>query len=331
VGGLRVRGGAQFSLKAFDMFRIEFWPFYGGTGLSLRDFYGAFEPSPTFRLQFGRFREPVSYERTQSLDYLPFFQRSLVRNLAPGRDIGLQASGELLGGALSYAAFLGNGLLDGQSSATNTGPGLDVAGRLTLQLHGLGLGVGGSYGPRADSLSDVTYSTSGGTRFLQFAPGAEAVDDQARVAPFLFWLLGPVGLRGEYLRSAQTVRVGTHSARAHNQAWYAEGKVVLTGEKATQVGVTPRGGFAPFQGRLGACLLAARYSELWVDPDLLAAEVVKADQVATLARAASLSLEDYLSPLSKVQVSYEQSWLGGRGLLAGRQERALFTRIQLEW
>ena len=71
--------------------------------------------TPALNVRVGRFREPVGLEQLQS-DAVAFFnERSLVSQLLPGRDLGIQVWGDVLGGRLSYAVGVFNGIADGAS------------------------------------------------------------------------------------------------------------------------------------------------------------------------------------------------------------------------
>ena len=63
-----------------------------------------------------------------------FNERSLVTDLVPNRDVGLQFWGDIDGGVLSYAAGIFNGVGDAQNSSNSAFENeVEFAGRLFAQ------------------------------------------------------------------------------------------------------------------------------------------------------------------------------------------------------
>ena len=100
-------------------YSFQFVTEFGGSALNIRDANFSVAVNPSLQLKFGKFKTPVGLESIQS-DSLTFFnERALPSNLTPDRDLGVQASGDLFGGTLTYQLGVFGGLGDGGSS-TNT-------------------------------------------------------------------------------------------------------------------------------------------------------------------------------------------------------------------
>lgn len=157
---------------------------------------------------------------------------------------------------------------------------------------------------------------------------------RVRLSPQAYYHWGPFGLISEYAYSEQQIDKGVHSDRLRNTAWQVTGSVVLTGERASFKGVTPRKPFDPKNGGWGAFELTGRYSTLHIDPDafpVFASPTASAQE----ARAWAVGLNWYLNKNVKLVATYEQTAFdgGGGGTVAAPKdretERAFFTRAQL--
>src|SRR5258705_1728142 len=107
-----------------------------GTGNNgfLQDGYITARFLPEFQIQAGKMKEPVGLERLQSGANLLFVERGYPTQLVPNRDVGVQIQGEIVGGALTYAAGAFNGVADGGSGDVDTADDAnDVSGRILAQ------------------------------------------------------------------------------------------------------------------------------------------------------------------------------------------------------
>ena len=86
--------------------RFEFYvnPDFAGSTLVVQDAYIDTIFSPAFRLRAGKGKTPFGFERLHSASNMLFFERGSPTALAPNRDIGFQALGELYGGRVVYLA-----------------------------------------------------------------------------------------------------------------------------------------------------------------------------------------------------------------------------------
>ena len=153
-------------------FDFRFTPDFGGSTVQIFDAYGNYRYAPWAQLRAGKFKTPEGLEQLQEDVYTSFNERSLVTDLVPNRDVGLQLWGDINGGVLSYAAGIFNGVGDAQNSANAAYENeVAFAGRLFSQpfknsdmaaLQGLGFGVAGTSQNGTSNLKDLP-ATTGGT------------------------------------------------------------------------------------------------------------------------------------------------------------------------
>lgn len=259
--------------KYFD---FKVMPDFGNGTASLLDAYFDIRFSSKFRVRSGKDKTPVGFELLQGDPYLLFPERSLASSLVPNRDVGFQVQGDL-SPRFSYAGGVFNGVPDASSSTTDVDANhsKDVAGRVVWQpfrstltpagaLNGLGFQIGGSIGSQSGALP--SFRTSVGQTYFSYAGGTAASGDRRRITPAVFYYCRSFGGFAEYVRSTQEISRAGSGAEIRNQGWGVTGSYVLTGEAASDRGVRPKRSFDPATGHWGAVELAARYSQLRVDP-----------------------------------------------------------------
>ncbi|HUA67227.1 MAG TPA: porin [Candidatus Saccharimonadales bacterium] len=328
----------------FHDFDFLIMPEFGGSSPSIYDAYVNYHPWPELQLQAGRFKSPIGLERLQSAKYLSFNERSLVTDLVPNRDLGVELHGDLLDSRVSYAAGIFNGVADeantGNSDVDND---KEFAGRLFLEplngtdiapLQGLGFGVGGSYGNEYGS-GDLTsgYTTDGQQKFFTYT-GTVANGPHWRISPQAYYYWGPFGLSGEYAISDQQVKLSAAPSTAadlQNTAWEVSAGWALTGEDASYNGVKPRHPFSLQKGcGWGAWELVGRYAELNVD-DAAFPTFANPATSASAAHAWSVGLNWWLNKNVAVLASFSRTTFtsGASGSVTKEPEEVFFTRIQL--
>ena len=328
----------------FHDFDFLIMPEFGGSSPTIYDAYVNYRPWPELQLQAGKFKSPIGLERLQSAKYLSFNERTLVTDLVPNRDLGVELHGDLFDGQVSYAAGIFNGVADYANSANSDfDNNKEFAGRAFLQplkksditmLQGLGFGVGGSYGSKSTA-SGLTsgYTTDGQQKFFTYT-GTVANGAHWRISPQGHYYWGPFGLLGEYVISDQQVKLTAApntTADLQNTAWEISGGWVLTGEDASCNGVTPRHPFSLHPGGgWGAWQLVARYAELDVDNAAFPTFANPAIS-ASAARAWSVGLNWWLNRNVLILTSFSRTTFtgGASGTVAAQPENVFFTRIQL--
>ena len=155
-GLLLRRARPIFQGTLYRDFDFVFIPDFGGSTVQIFDAYANYRYEPWAQLRVGKFKTPVGLEQLQSDVNLSFNERSLVTDLVPNRDVGVQLWGDINGGVLSYAVGIFNGVGDYRNTSNaNVDNNGDFAGRLFSQpfknsdieaLQNLGFGVAGSSG-----------------------------------------------------------------------------------------------------------------------------------------------------------------------------------------
>lgn len=326
-------------------------PDFGLGSSVLQDAYLDLRFSSAVRLRAGKAKVPVGLEALLEDANLPFVERGLPSNLAPVRDLGLQLTGEPLGGRLVYAVGVFNGVPDGASGDGDNSDDKDFAARLMFRPFqrpaseppapvGLAFGVGASYGDqsgtasapnlpsyRSPSLQPVFTYRNDGT-----GAGTAVADGQrVRLAPQMWLYSGPWLVFAEWTESRQEVRVDTASAELVHRAWQVAGLWAITGESVTERGAAPRRPFDPKARAWGGLLLSIRYGELEADRD---AFPLFADPTRSVARIANsgASLGWSLNRAVKLVVDYQHTTFEGGGSGGDREtEQALLTRVQLNF
>ncbi len=108
-GFLLRRARPIFQGTLYKDFDFQFTPDFGGSAVTIFDAYGNYRYAPWLQVRAGKFKVPVGLEQLQSDPVTSFNERSLVNNLVPNRDLGVQLWGDIKGGVLSYAAGVFNG------------------------------------------------------------------------------------------------------------------------------------------------------------------------------------------------------------------------------
>lgn len=322
---------------------------FGGSSVSILDANLFVNLTKNLQLKAGKFKVPVGHELLQSDSWTFFNERSIVTNLVPNRDLGIQASGDVLGGRLSYAVGVFNGLPDaGSSTNTDFDEEKDVAARVTTTpfkndsgspLQGLTLAVAGSLGREKTAAGRTSgYRTDG--QQTGFAYNAAVVADGQiwRVSPQFDYRAGSLGLLGEYVKSVSNLRPTATGPKTEltNTAWQLAAGYVLTGEDSSYNGVVPRTNFDLGAGTWGAFEVVARYSKLNVD-DATFPTFASAASNASEFKSLGLGLNWYLSKAAMLKIDYYQTDFGFSPLAPAvptaavlrQDEKAFITRFQL--
>jgi phosphate-selective porin OprO/OprP len=333
-------------------FTFQIVPEFGGTGaVSVLDANIGVNVSKALQFKFGKFKVPVGLELLQSDSWAFFAERSLVTNLVPNRDLGIQASGDVFDGELNYTVGVFNGVSDaGSSSNADVDNDKDLAARLWYTpfknapgsaLQGLGFGVGGSIG-RQKAFNSTTFRTDGQQVFFRYTAGVADGGQVWRLSPQLDYRAGPFGLQAEYAVSTNNFRAAANTPKIEhqNKAWQVSGGYVLTGEDSSYNGVVPKTNFDWAAGTWGAFEATARYSTLSVDDNaysgFASANVWGADQ----ANAWALGLNWYVSKAIRFTFNYYQTSfdfasvagpVAAQNAVLRSDEKAFVTRFQLSF
>jgi phosphate-selective porin OprO and OprP len=350
----------------FRDFDFQLMPDFAGSSPQLFDAWLNYRYRPELQLRAGKLRGPVGLENLLLDSLLLFNERSLVNDLVPSRNLGVQLWGDIAGGALSYAAGIFNGDGDSRLSSNNDfGDDKVFAGRIFLKpfqtsnltpLRGIGFGLGGSYSQVSSNVAALPaptggtlpgYFTAGQQQFFAYNPvNGPVVADGVhwRLSPQATYTNGPFGLLSEYAISHQGVLNSATLLKAdlEHKAWQISAMWVLTGEPASFTGITPKSRFDPFNGGWGAWQLFGRFGQLDIDP----VSFQGFSNPATSARSAaswSLGLNWWLNRNVRVLTSFSQTRFKGGGqvnpldptanvppaTVSAQDENLIFTRLQL--
>ncbi|HEX4120783.1 MAG TPA: porin [Verrucomicrobiae bacterium] len=336
-------------------FDFLFTPDFGGNTVQIVDAVVNYRLDPQIQLQIGKMKPPVGLEAQQQEQYTFFNERTLATDLLPYRDIGAELHGDLLGGAVHYAAGVFNGAADNVTTTTNydfdNNKGIDA--RLFLQpfkntsiasLRGLGVGVAGTYQLDSGTTNNGNttgltqgFITEGQEKFFTYSNSVASTGVHTRITPQGYYYWGPFGFMGEYVNNddhVSNLAKKTTSANIDNTAWEVSGGYVLTGEDDSYNGVTPAHPFSPFNGRWGAVQLVGRYSELDVDKKAFQGY---ADSTTSASEAAAwaVGLNWYLNKNLRINTSFSRTTFeGGNGpkaTVTRQPEEVFFTRVQLSF
>lgn len=302
---------------------------------ALLDAYAEFKARPYAKLRVGKFKSPISLERLQSDPVTIFSELSLVSNLVPNRDTGVQLGGDIAGGIVTYQIAAANGVVDGASGETDTNDGKDYSGRIFVSPGlGLGLGVAGSVGDQLGtaSVSQLpSFRSYGQQAFFSYLTGAFADGNRTRFSAQGSWYAGSLGLLAERVNTRQRVTRTTTNTVLEHTAWETTLSYVLTGEPNSYKGVKPRKVFEPSKHQWGAFEIAGRVAGLKLDADTFP---LYASATASAREASSWSagINWYPSANVRVATSHENTSFNG-GATSGdrRTEKVFLTRVQVSY
>ena len=331
---------------AFKKYSFRIMPDFGDGRVVLYDAHVDLAFARPLQLRFGKFKPPVGLERLMSATAIPFTERALPTSLVPNRDLGIQLSGDILGGGVNYAIGVFNGVDDGSLADGDINNDKELASRVIVQpfinslgiLRGFGAGVAVTHGTQHGNLTSAGlagYRSPGQNSFFSFRNNAKvtgtviADGTRQRIMPQAFYYVGAFSSLGEYVASTSRIRLDQTTDQLQQRAWQLSAGYVLTGEDASARGVKPLSAFDPTNGQWGAVELVARAHALQIDD---AAFPLYADPTrsARAAQAWAAGVNWYLNANVKLVVDYERtSFKGGAANNADRPtEQAVFARVQ---
>lgn len=317
-------------------FSVRLLPELAGSKLTLLDAFGNVAFIKEIQLQVGKMKSPIGLEFLQPLQNVLCPELGLPSLLVPNRDVGVTLQGELLGGALSYAVGVFNGVADGVNGDEDENDAKDVEGRVFVKpfvttgidaLTGLGAGIAGSFGDQAGALP--SRSTPGRQRFFSYSDTAKADGSRTRFSPQAYYYLGHVGLLGEYVRNTQGVSAVSTTTVVTSVAWQIWGSLVLGG-KPDYIGTKVDSPLDPKAGAWGAVELAARYGELRIGGNAFETGLADRTVSAQAAKNIGVAISWWFLAGTRALVGFDQTSFDG-GAAGGRRvtERVVVGRLQV--
>jgi phosphate-selective porin OprO/OprP len=320
--------------KYFDFY---FNPDFAGGIVNIRDAYIDTRFSPAFRIRVGKGKEPFGLERLMSAQYLTFVERALPTAVAPDRDIGILALGDIKGGLVSYSGGVMNGVADGTPADVDTNDGKDAVGRIVVRpfagapgrpLSNLALAFAASTGTQPSVLP--SFRSSGQQIFFAYDHAAIGEGSRNRVSPQATYYYKKVWGFGEYIWSRGAVRKDAVVRDITHESWQLAGSVVVSGEAASDRGVKPDVNFDPGRHALGALQLTARYHVLTVDPAAVTSGLAAAGS-SHEARAFTIGANWYLNPYIKWVFNVERTVFDGDPNGPRHAENAVLIENQISF
>lgn len=331
----RARVIAEGSLGMFD-FRVM--PDFGNGTATLVDAFVTANLDPAFKIHAGRFKVPIGLEHMQSDSCVAMIERGFPSQLVPSRDNGVGLSGMFWDGRLGYQVGVFNGATDGANRDSDNGDDKEGVARLYGTpfkggpdlLSGMLLGVGGSYGIENGTIGTAasgalpSFRTVGHNVFFTYAATTTAGSGPHwRVAPQMYYALGPFGLTAEYTISEQEVVSAVDERDIANHAWQVVANWVLTGEKATYRGVVPAHPVTRDGGGWGAWEVIARVHQIDIDDEAFTAGFAAPNTAASRATAFGVGVTWHLTSYIQIMLNYERTeFVDGAGTVPAPVDRA---------
>ena len=262
--------------KAADLEEgIEKWQFG-----DWKDVYANWTTFEALSVKGGRFKMPFGLEQNTSVSDLDFAYRSRGSvKIAPGRDTGVMAHGELLGGALLYEAGVfdddgDNGeleaerFIEGERELKDIGPSVAVrvVGELFRglpvhdRLKGAEFGIAYTRASVPEGLNSLMGEDVWGYNFVErvYVNGT-----RQRLGLQADWSPESLGFKAEWMRSREE-RLGQSNRNEDlsdfiGTAWYTSATWIVTGEDKDS-DVTPNNPL--FGGGIGVVEIGVRYDSL---------------------------------------------------------------------
>jgi phosphate-selective porin OprO/OprP len=328
-----------FEGTLFRCVDFRFMPDFGQNNPQIQEAYLEWRSFPAAKVRVGKFKEPIGLEILQQDRQLVFAERSMASDLLPLRYMGAQVGGSVFTGRIEYAGGYFNGSNDGSNGNFEWLEANEAAARLFVHpfaaaqsqaIRGFGIGIAGSEGHQHSPIAGL--KTVGQNTFFKYASTATANGPHSRIAPQAYYYAGPVGLQSEYVISSQDVRNQAFSATVRNVGWQVSGSVLLTGERNSYDGTTPRYAFEPARGfrHIGAIELALHRSRVRIGHGafpLFAGPASSAQQATEL----GIGMNWHLNRFVKLTADYERTnfRMAQGNLAALPTEKVLMSRVQL--
>jgi phosphate-selective porin OprO/OprP len=296
------------------------------TGAIIEEAWVEWKSFKEFRLMFGSFKAPASFEITDSPRFAKLIQRSPMARFLPNFDTGIKAYGNFIDNTIMYELAVTNG----RSHLANTGrdnpddnDGKEYDGRISFApfasdktspfryfrvgLYGTFAHVGQNTGINPTGLPGNISTNELAVNYYQFPAGsARFAGDRYRVGAEATFTYGPAMVRGEFMtRNDELIDLAGTGTGQHSLlrtvGYSVEGSVLLTGEDEVPNGrVVPKNPFNLSQGTWGAFELVGRFGAVSMDRGVLE-DLGSTFPGANSNRASSITLGFWWWPIPNVR------------------------------
>ena len=332
------------------------------TGAIIEEAWVEWKSFKEFRLMFGSFKAPASFEITDSPRFAKLIQRSPMARFEPNFDTGIKAYGSFMDTTFTYELAVTNG----RSHLANTGrdntddnDGKEYDGRITIApfasdkdspfkyfrvgVYGTFAHIGQNTGINPTGWPGNISTNELAVNYYQFPAGsARMAGDRYRVGGEATFAYGPAMVRGEFmtrndeLTDLAGVGTGQHSL-LRTVGYYVEGSVLLTGEDEIPNGrVVPKNPFNPSQGTWGAFELVGRFGCVSMDRSVLE-DLGSVFPGANSNRASSITLGFWWWPIPNVRFGMDyvaENYYSGvqlSGVHHGSHVNGILARAQVDF
>ncbi len=292
-------------------------------------------------LHLGRMKEPFSLEELVPLKHIDFVNLSLLNQFVPAEQHGATLYGRTTDGRLEYGAayFTGDGVeeIDSDRGGAARCVVHPFGAEENSPFRGLQLGMAATLGRAGQDLSGDGLITEARVPFLAFEPGSSLDGRRWRAGAEAAWLRGPLALYGEWMDSRQEMEGGSGEEDVGIGGLTIAASYVLTGEEKTWRGVRPKSPFRPGggeRGGAGAFQVAARFSLLALDDDLVDTGIIAAPSFPRRVRSVEAGLNWYATYHARVKLHYLRTDYARDVAIGGDQrggEDAILVQFQLHF
>jgi phosphate-selective porin OprO/OprP len=308
------------------------------------------------QVKMGQYKVPFGLERLTSSNHIDFVERSLpIDNLTPDRDLGIMVHGAYAPFGLSYGLGIFNGA---RANERETDDHKDVALRVGASpfhakgpflIKGLHLGFSTTYGEQEMTFPDDKDSfwnkgkleTAGDTKFFEFANGVTHDGTRKRLGTELAWILGPMTLKGEWMR-VDLKDLKNPVGERHDlsmKGGYVSLSYFLTGEEqqfdvsqAIFKRIKPKRIFDPSKGLWGAIQLAGRYEYLDLSDGFFDHGYANSTRYTDGAKGGTFGINWYLNEMVRIMLNYNHIEFDDYVLEADDDDEDVFlARFALEF
>ncbi|HUB77476.1 MAG TPA: porin [Bryobacteraceae bacterium] len=328
-----------FSGTVYKYVDYFFRPDFGQGSVVIYDAYMELKYFSFAKVRAGKFKPPIGLERLQSDDDTTFVERGFPTLLVPSRDLGYQIGGDIVPSHVTYAVGVFNGVPDNSLSDTSASSHRDFAGRLFFnplnpEIANLGFGVGASSGS-VDGEALPGYKTFGQNTFFSFNSGVTEAGHRTRLAPGGYYYMGGFGLYSEYGLTEEDLQKGTVRADIPFRAWQVAGSYILTGEKKSFSGPTPKRNFDPKNHGWGAWEVAARTGDFSTNHNIFNYGFASPTATPRFAHEVVGGVNWYLNRLVRISGDYGRTNFGGGATVAQGinrpTEKIVILRLQINF